>query len=262
MLASSPTFPSITSRRRSRSSLSSYSSRENAIAAVVSAARNAEASADPPVFGVSRTAGLPEPPPTVAFDDLGPIGKVVAGVTQIVVSTALEYLGGFFVGVAVGTVVGVPGFLFKPVEPGVPKVFLKEVSGRMGRMNARSLSWAKSWGYYSGVFGGSKIVVKVLRGGQDDNWNTILSSAAAGAIFARAGKNICQLCKYVPTLRGSPYSFALILLQTSLANLMFESEGPQGMLRGAIMYGGLVYILSGGTGGKRLGEYRDERLDF
>jgi hypothetical protein len=126
--------------------------------------------------------------PVVSFNDLNPIGKVVAGATQIAVTTVLEYAQGFFGGLALGTAVGFPGLLFRPIEPGVSQLFMTEMKGRMGRMNSRSLTWAKSWGSISAAFGGFKIAVKVIRNGKEDEWNQILSSAAAGAFFARAGE--------------------------------------------------------------------------
>lgn len=131
----------------------------------------------------------PSPPvPDVSFDDLGPIGKTVAGVTQVCVSTLLEYCSGFAGGFSLGSVVGLPGLLFRPMEPGVPQMLKTEFAGRLGRMNTRSMSWAKNWGGISAAFGGFKVAIKVVRNGKEDAWNQILSSAAAGAFFARAGK--------------------------------------------------------------------------
>eukprot|EP00980_Cylindrotheca_fusiformis_P018497 scaffold6124_cov122-Cylindrotheca_fusiformis.AAC.16 len=164
--------------------------------------------------------------PVITFDDLTPVGKVVAGITQIAVTTLLEFVSGFVTGLVVGTVVGTPGLLFRPLEPGVPKLFMTEMKGRLGRMNSRSLTWAKSWGGISAAFGGFKVGVRVLRNGKEDDWNQILSSAAAGAFFARA-------------------------------------EGPQGMLKGALLYGGAIYLLSGGMGGKtELQQYTEEPVTF
>jgi hypothetical protein len=138
----------------------------------------------------SKQAELSIPPEfqeAMSVDDFGPIGKIIAGVTQIVSSTLLEYAGGFFGGLLIGTVAGVPGFLFRPIEPGVPKVLLTEVAGRLARMNTRSFRWAKNWGGISAAFGGFRVSAQVLRGGKQDEWNNILSSAAAGAWFARNG---------------------------------------------------------------------------
>jgi hypothetical protein len=174
------TFPYTNSHRRSRRSAPSTLSLPNhAIAALVGRRKQAPPAPLPP---------SPVAPPAINFDDLGPIGKVVAGATQIVTSTALEYVSGFFMGLVLGTVVGVPGFLFRPIEPGVPKIFMREVAGRWARMSTRTVGWAKNWGGISAAFGGFKVAVKVIRQQEeDDEWNTILSSAAAGAFFARKG---------------------------------------------------------------------------
>lgn len=126
--------------------------------------------------------------PVVTFDDLGPTGKVIARATQIAVTTLMEYASGFFTGIFLGTAIGLPGLVFRPLEPGVPKFFMVEMRGRLGRMNSRSLTWAKGWGGISAAFGGFKVAVKVVRNGKEDDWNQILSSAAAGAFFARGGE--------------------------------------------------------------------------
>jgi hypothetical protein len=181
-LAGTPsTFPYTNSYRRSRRSPSS-SSPNYAIAALSGRRKQAPPEPLPP---------SPVAPPNINFDDLGPIGKTVAGVTQIVTSTILEYISGFVMGMVIGTVVGVPGFLFRPIEPGVPKVFMQEVSGRLSRMTTRNVLWAKNWGGISAAFGGCKVAVKVIRNGEEsewnDEWDRILSSAAAGAFFGRNG---------------------------------------------------------------------------
>ena len=163
----------------------------------------------------------PENFPDISYQDLGPIGKTIAGITEIVFATALEYVSGFFTGILLGTLVGLPGFAFKASEPGIRKALGVEIKSRFIRMNTRSLSWAKNFGSISAAFGGFGVAVKVLRNGEEDVWNSILSSAAAGAFFAR-------------------------------------KEGPQAMLRGAVLYGGLIYLVSGGVGkNKQLQEYTE-----
>jgi hypothetical protein len=126
--------------------------------------------------------------PDISYGDLGPIGKTIAGITEIVFATAFEYAGGFLTGIFFGTVVGLPGFAFKPTEPGVRKALDLELKSRFVRMNTRSMRWAKNFGSISAAFGGFGVAVKVLRNGEEDVWNSILSSAAAGAYFARKGE--------------------------------------------------------------------------
>ena len=161
--------------------------------------------------------------PELSFQDLGPIGKVVAGVTEIVFATLFEYLSGFTTGIFFGTLVGIPGFAFRPMEKGVRQPFAQEFKKRFARMNTRSMTWAKEFGSISAAFGGFGVAVRVIRNGEEDVWNSILSTAAAGAYFAR-------------------------------------KEGPEAMFRGALLWGGLLYLVSGGGfGGKRkqLQEYTD-----
>jgi Tim17/Tim22/Tim23/Pmp24 family len=145
---------------------------------------------NPATTKTTRSAVLAPAPmetPDTSFDELGPIGKVVAGVTQIAFTTLLEYAQGYVAGIFMGTLVGTPGLIFKPVEQGVQRRLHREIAMRMTRMNTRSLKWAKLWGGYSAAFGGCKVGVKVLRGGREDNWNSILSTGVAGALLSRAG---------------------------------------------------------------------------
>lgn len=66
----------------------------------------------------------------------------------------------------------------------------------------------RSWAGVSAAFGGFRVAVKVLRNGQEDEWNSVLSSMCAGAFLSR-------------------------------------KSGPQAMINGAVMYGMMIYLLSG-----------------
>jgi hypothetical protein len=123
-----------------------------------------------------------------AFADLGPIGKSIARVAMVTTSAVMEYLSGFMTGLVAGTFVGLPGFMFNPVERGVNQAFMKEMGGRLSRMNGRSFRWAKNFGEISAVFGASQVSVRLMRHGKEDAWTSIFSSALAGAFFARKGK--------------------------------------------------------------------------
>ena len=90
----------------------------------------------------------------LSYNDLGLIGKAVAGCTEIVFATAFEYCTGFLQGLFFGTLVGAPGFVFRPMEKGVRQVFKIEMASRFARMNTRSISWAKNFGSISAAFGG------------------------------------------------------------------------------------------------------------
>jgi len=146
--------------------------------------------------------------PRYSYDDLGRIGKTIAGCTEVIFATAFEYCSGFIQGFFFGTLVGTPGFLFRPMQKNLRQAFKVEITSRFTRMNTRSMSWAKNFGSISAAFGGFSVAVKVLRNGEEDSWTHIISSAAAGAYFAR-------------------------------------KEGPQAMLRGALLYGSLIYFVTG-----------------
>ena len=128
-------------------------------------------------------------PQEVSFDDLGPIGKVVAATTELGVAIAWNYCQGYLTGFLAGTALGIPGFFFRPVEPGLRQAFMKEVKGRFVRMNSRSIRFGKSFGGISAIFKGSDVLVRRLRYGKNDEWNDIFGSAIAGAIFARQGES-------------------------------------------------------------------------
>jgi hypothetical protein len=116
--------------------------------------------------------------------ELGLVGRIVAGAVEVAVSTGLEYVSGFLGGYTLGTVTDVPRLLFRTTSQ---PTFLKETSSRFVRMHGKSLKWAKTWGEISAAFGGFNVLIKVVRGGKEDDWNSILSSTAAGVFFARKG---------------------------------------------------------------------------
>ena len=93
----------------------------------------------------------------VSYNDLGPIGKTVAGCTEIVFATFFDYCSGYLQGLLFGTMFGSPGFVFRPIEKGVHQPFVSEMSRRFTRMNTRSMSWAKNFGSISAAFGGVSI---------------------------------------------------------------------------------------------------------
>lgn len=144
-----------------------------------------------PILLVARKETVPPEPqvPQVSIEDLSPIGLAVFGVTKLVTTVLFEYCAGFVTGYFFGTLVGTPGFVFKPMTPGVPQVFRKEVSQRLGRMNGRSLKWGQGLGGFSSTFKGCDCAVRLVRYNKEDLWNEILGSAAAGAILSRKGKN-------------------------------------------------------------------------
>lgn len=164
-------------------------------------------------------------PQEVSFDDLGPVGKVVASTTELMVAIVINYVQGYLTGWLAGTFIGIPGLLFRPLEPaGVPQMFMTEFKGRLSRMNTRSVRFGKNFGGVSAIFKGSDVAIRRLRYGKNDEWNDVLGSALSGAIFAR-------------------------------------KEGPLGMAKGAILWGGMIYILNGASTSP-LSRYKEERVEF
>lgn len=129
----------------------------------------------------------------MTYSDLGLVGKLVAGTLEIVLVTLIEYATGFIGGYVLGTVTDVPRLLFQKAnlqQSVVRPQLWTEASHRLLRLHGKSMNWATSWGGISAAFGGFRVGVKVLRGNVEDDWNTVLSSIAAGAYFARAGKSL------------------------------------------------------------------------
>lgn len=121
----------------------------------------------------------------LTYDDLGLLGKTVAGVVEIAMAIAIEYCTGFVGGYCMGAVCGLPELAR---SNGVRTTFWKEVTGRTGRMHGKGVRWGKSFSSVSATFAGFQTTVKVVRSGKEDKWTSIISSMAAGAYFARAGQ--------------------------------------------------------------------------
>lgn len=203
------------------------------------------------------------------YAQLGPVGKVVAGTLEITVSTLLEFLSGFCGGYLLGTVTGLPAFVTKPVTPATSS-FWQQFQRRAVRMHGKSARWGTSWGGISAAFGGFRVTTKVLRGGKEDEWSTILSSMAAGAFFARKGeccfcRRPCCCCCWarygngaVGRGRSNTHDSSYYCNSRSA-----PKEGPQAMLKGAFIYGGMMYLLSGKLMEKKGPfQYTEETIDL
>ena len=101
------------------------------------------------------------------YASLGPVGRCVAGTVEIAVSVVMEYVSGFMGGLTIGTLAGLPGFAFRSMDKEKQYPFMQEISQRFGRMNSRSFRWAKTWGSISATFGGSRVAIRVIRGGKE-----------------------------------------------------------------------------------------------
>lgn len=146
-----------------------------------------------------------------SYADLSPLSKLATGTVETAVTTVLDYVTGFGTGYVLGSLTDVPRFLFSMATPKdnlMDFTMWGEAQARVVRMHSRSMRWAVNWASISAVYGGLGVIIKVARNGKVDEWNTIVSSAAAGAFFGR-------------------------------------KQGPQGMVRTALMYGGVSYLLAG-----------------
>lgn len=119
-----------------------------------------------------------------SFDRLRPEQKVVTGTVRVLTDALGDFIVGFCAAYAVGTVVGLPDFVFRPFGTGTSRLSL-EIQGRLRRMNVRSLRWALSVGEVLGTFRGCDTAVNLIRYPRRDRWNAVYGCASAGAILAR-----------------------------------------------------------------------------
>ena len=121
-----------------------------------------------------------------SFDRLGPTQKFLVGMGQVLKDTLSHYAIGFCAGYAVGSLVGIPAFLFRPTtSPGVTEPISREINYRLSRMNVRSLRWGQSLGEVLGIFKGCDTAVRLIRYPKQDEWNYVYGCASAGALLAR-----------------------------------------------------------------------------
>jgi hypothetical protein len=149
---------------------------------------------------VAQAVVVPEEEPTAA----GPLTNALVGGLLILGTTAVEYATGFIGAYVLGTVVGVPGIIYSKENLAIKTRFVN--------MNARSMTWAKSWAPISAVFAGCDTATRVVRGNVKDQWNTVISSAAAGAYFSRKGMINCMGCNICRV-----FLFANILLASTIS---------------------------------------------
>lgn len=142
----------------------------------------------------------------VEFKDLSLGGKIVAGGWSIGRTLVQQYIGGFVFGYFLGSLRGIPHLLFKK-EGLMGTPFLEEIPMRFSRWTGKAFRWGCTWGPITAAFGTMDATIVVLRNGVQDNINLYLSSAAAGAFYARAG-------------------------------------GPVKMVMNALLYGGMTYGLT------------------
>ncbi|KAL7557143.1 hypothetical protein ACA910_002425 [Epithemia clementina (nom. ined.)] len=161
--------------------------------------------------------GPSDAPPT-SYKDLSLTGKFIAGVVEVSVVALLDYVIGFFGGYVVGTVCGLPGLAFGKGGD-ISSNLMQTASRRLSEMHQRSFRWATGWGGVNAVVGGFGTSARILRGGVDDEWTSVLSSMALGAFF-------CRKNGYLAMVRGALFYGALVKLFSSLSQpaLEFQDE--------------------------------------
>lgn len=166
--------------------------------------------------------------PAEMKSQLGPIGLLIANSVEVGLATANSYISTGIFGYFVGGCLGVPGmFKSSPQDALNNAGAIKKMQQKMGDLNAKALTQGKSWGALSASFSGFHALARVCRGGVEDRWNSIISSACAGAYLSR-------------------------------------KAGPQAMLSAASTYATMTYIFDlamGGLGGKTTNQV-DKDFDF
>ena len=91
-------------------------------------------------------------------------------------------------------------------------------------------------------------------------------------LFSHATRRVCmydsslqatKLRTLAPFLQPTFTWFVFVFLFLWILFSLISTEGPQAMIRGAIMYGGLMYLLSGNlTEKKQPFQYMEETIDF
>ena len=128
---------------------------------------------------------------------LGPVGLLVANTVEVLATTASSYISGGIFGYFIGGAMGLPGAFrnqaakgtsgFTHLKSASPHAGFKDIQRRIVDWNSKALVQGKSWGALSASFSGFHALARVCRGGVEDRWNSIISSAATGAYLARQG---------------------------------------------------------------------------
>mmetsp|Transcript_21999 Transcript_21999/g.32686 ORF Transcript_21999/g.32686 Transcript_21999/m.32686 type:complete len:364 (-) Transcript_21999:294-1385(-) len=123
-------------------------------------------------------------------EQLGPIGRAIAGAVEVGVVTGGSYLSGGILGYLLGGVMGTPTLLKSSsaaASETIKNSLGEEVKGRLGTWHFKAATQAKSWAQLSAAFSGFHALTRNLRGGKEDKWNSVFGSAATGAYLSRKG---------------------------------------------------------------------------
>jgi Tim17/Tim22/Tim23/Pmp24 family len=190
------------------------------------------------------------------YADLSLFGKAVAGCVEILTSVTFDYCMGYASGYFIGTVLGVPRVMFFGEKASSTGDMWRNLIDRTKQIHSKSNSYGRSWGNVSAVFGGSRTAVNVVRGNaKNDDWNEIFSSVLAGALMSRSGAYVIDSRRFLFC------SFLSVACASRFC--VFLPGGPQAMLRSAVIYGGIMYLLSSGS--KRMtpfASYEEQLVEF
>ena len=120
--------------------------------------------------------------------------KFFRGTIYLTKAVVREYILGFSLGYAGGTLIGIPALILDPVKPQVAKTLAREIEDRLLRMNAGSCHLAFYLGGTVATFKACETLIKILRyPNHNGKWNEVLGCAGAGAFFARTGESRSSL---------------------------------------------------------------------
>lgn len=127
-------------------------------------------------------------------DQLGPLGLLVANGVEVGIATAGSYMSGGIFGYMIGGAMGVPNLFRNGPSASADASNVLNSGGRkdfkrvIGDLNSKAFTQGKSWATLSASFSGFHALTRVCRGGKEDRWNSVISSACAGAYLSRQGE--------------------------------------------------------------------------
>eukprot|EP00547_Thalassionema_nitzschioides_P002249 CAMPEP_0194215680 /NCGR_PEP_ID=MMETSP0156-20130528/17656_1 /TAXON_ID=33649 /ORGANISM="Thalassionema nitzschioides, Strain L26-B" /LENGTH=237 /DNA_ID=CAMNT_0038944257 /DNA_START=20 /DNA_END=736 /DNA_ORIENTATION=+ len=109
------------------------------------------------------------------WDDLGFGWKVVFGGLELATTIAGQWLSGYALAYVASSLTGVIGLAKAPTD---------ELT-RLARWRQRNNRWGQNWASINAAFSGFDVGVRLLRNNKQDEWNSLFSTAFAGAFFVR-----------------------------------------------------------------------------
>jgi len=112
----------------------------------------------------------------------------------------------------------------------LPYPHLFRTSQHALQLHSRSLAFGIEWAQMSAVFGACRLLVQTVRKGKDDEWNSVLGSTCAGAVFSAL-----PTFTPPPTIANAASQGALVLGKRVIP--------VTAMARGALLYGSVMFAL-------------------